>query len=198
MGCDIHAVVERKVTNRDEDGTPYSSRWVSAGDPDFGRNYELFAVLADVRNYDDIQPVSEPKGLPSFKGRHEEYGWLQWHDYDEKPSRLFEYHYEDNYEDAHSASWLSLAEIKAYDATQTVDDGRLVVGRGDGGAVTAVCRATTGAHEGPVGKRRIFTWPGEGDDKPTVWDRLIAYMENVRTFHDLSDEEVRLVFFFDN
>ncbi|OME55138.1 hypothetical protein [Paenibacillus odorifer] len=80
MGCDIHMYVEGKRTISGE------SKWVSGDyysvNPYFtdgedgeqkyriqpiydSRNYRLFAVLAGVRNYSDIEPIAESKGIPS-------------------------------------------------------------------------------------------------------------------------------------
>lgn len=182
MGCDIHAIVERLDTF--SDGTPFG--WLNAGDPGIGRNYEMFAALAGVRSYDYTPVICEPKGMPGEGGR-----------YRDVPCEEFLAYYQNWRDDAHSATWLTLAELKAYDTMQEVDDPRLVTGRDADGVVTSIARATTAAHYGVVGRRRIFTWPGE-DSGPTAWDRLIAYMENVRTFHNLTDEQVRLVAFFDN
>lgn len=58
MGCDIHCYIEYKPTGYD--------RWFSFGgriNP--GRNYALFAKMAGVRNYDEVIPVSQPKGFPN-------------------------------------------------------------------------------------------------------------------------------------
>ncbi len=170
MGCDIHAQIERK--------TKYG--WTSSGDPDIGRNYEMYAVLAGVRNYDDITPIAEPRGFPD--------------EYPEYPSQAMSAMREEMGADAHSLSWLTLAEIKAFDTTQEVDDGRLVTATADG-RPTEVCRSTTGAHMGAVGRRRILTWPGE--DEPKRWLSLIDRMERCK-WDGQSDDEIRLIFFFDN
>ena len=192
MGCDIHAIVERREY---VGGEPWG--WTNSGDPDIGRNYEIYAALAGVRNYDEIPVVAEPRGLPGgFQGKEPQYGWLRWEDRREMPCSVFEAYFEDWVNDAHAATWLTLAELKAYDTSVTVYDNRLITSRDEAGKVYSLCRATSGRHEGPVGPRRIFAWPGE--DGETPWDRLIAYMENVRAHHDLSDDEVRLVAFFDN
>ena len=78
MGCDIHLFLERK----NNDGSWYDANIYRRNDyktmnqeentePDFkrldfyyGRNYDLFAILAGVRNYGFIKPISQPKGLP--------------------------------------------------------------------------------------------------------------------------------------
>lgn len=56
MGCDIHVHTEVKI----------NGKWHHYSIPSVARMYELFAKLCGVRrNYDDeIQPISEPKGLP--------------------------------------------------------------------------------------------------------------------------------------
>lgn len=106
MGCDIHFYVEKK-----EDG-----KWVSAdkwtvdpwneGDPSYvdvkwedsfyhDRNYALFGVLARVRDR-SVTPIAKPRGLPEdvspeVEARSDYYGV-----------------------DGHSHSWLTLAELLAY------------------------------------------------------------------------------------
>src|SRR5581483_6649473 len=83
MGCDIHAFIERR--ERDANGRPAS--WVHVPAPvvpdepeneydffddgsrrpvpaDIGRKYDLFALLADVRNRGEIEPIAPPRGLP--------------------------------------------------------------------------------------------------------------------------------------
>ena len=88
MGCDIHVHVEYKnnlFTGYDADNKPqYESKWI-CGDyfhknPYFGsgedekewslvglcdsRNYAMFSVLANVRNYGKTEYIDEPRGLP--------------------------------------------------------------------------------------------------------------------------------------
>lgn len=112
MGCDIHVYTERKL----EDGTwwccdhfklnPYYKRnstypdereWVV--EPIFDdRHYELFATLAGVRNYNDITPIDEARGLPDDVSQKvkEESDWWGY--------------------DGHSRSWLYASEIFAHKA----------------------------------------------------------------------------------
>lgn len=57
MGCDIHCYIEYKPAGSDD--------WSDFGgriNP--GRNYDLFAKLAGIRNYDEIEPVAKPRGYP--------------------------------------------------------------------------------------------------------------------------------------
>jgi hypothetical protein len=119
MGCDIHLYVERKVDDKwvnadkwtpdpyydEEDGAnplhvDYDDRFYR------GRNYDLFGMLANVRNGhgfagcdtgDGFKPIATPRGLPadvSAEVRAESDRWDG---------------------DGHSHSWFTLAELKAYD-----------------------------------------------------------------------------------
>lgn len=102
MGTDIHAVFE--VRNP-------AGVWEAVGEPDETRNYRLFAALAGVRNGvgfagvdtgDAVAPVFPPRGLPDCASP-------------EYLDRVA-----DMGEDGHSHSWLTLAELLAYDWTQPV------------------------------------------------------------------------------
>lgn len=115
MGCDIHCYAERKnkdgkweiVGNKEkgEDG------WVNIDyEPYVNRNYNLFAILANVRNGtafagcktgEGFNPISNPKGVPSDAS--EEYASLseQWDS------------------NGHSHSYFTLRELLDYDWTQT-------------------------------------------------------------------------------
>jgi hypothetical protein len=83
MGCDIHIHAEVKrgeawekvgaifkndyydperPSKTDSDGYTWNPKYTD--EPYDGRNYRLFAILADVRNYDGWKPISSPRGLP--------------------------------------------------------------------------------------------------------------------------------------
>lgn len=104
MGCDIHMYVEKKVNDEwkpvkgpnpyygkydwEKEKTRYAN-WIYTG-----RNYDLFSLLADVRNDGNYKPISEPKGLPkdvsgTIKHESDKWGW-----------------------DAHSHSYFTLKELK--------------------------------------------------------------------------------------
>lgn len=74
------------------------------------RNYNLFAILADVRNYygEEFNPISMPKGYPEDMC-DELKGDLDWSNYDVRAGIL---------SDEHSASWLTLTELLDYDWNQ--------------------------------------------------------------------------------
>lgn len=166
MGCDIHAMKESRE----------NFWWKNEGEPDIDRDYELFAVLAGVRDRYGIEPVAEPKGVPE----------------DASTEYLALYEYEGA--DAHTPSYLSLAELKGYDQEMELDDGMHVSSRGPDGSILEVhgCCSREDCAE-RVGKRKLFG----------IWDRnplndLIAELEELRARRGLTDDDVRICFFFDN
>jgi hypothetical protein len=93
MGCDIHLVVEKRV----------SGEWKHVDDVDVyeGRNYNLFGILANVRNGtwgDSFKPISEPRGVPDSGYEGSAKGDVG----------------------DHSFSWFTLAELRSYDWTQKI------------------------------------------------------------------------------
>lgn len=108
MGTDIFAYVER----RSPDHT-----WRYAGDafPDNehprdrhcpfngAHSYSLFGFLADIRNYSNAPVIAQPRGLPAdvsseVRSKSESYGY--------------------------GKSWLTLAELQAFDYDETFTDQR--------------------------------------------------------------------------
>ncbi len=115
MGTDIHVYIEQKTIKNDN---PLMTEWISVdewiNDSYFeimevrkrywtDRNYLLFAILANVRNHYNIQPISLPKGLP-----------------DDVSPEVKNQSDEENY--AHTRSWLTLKELLEYDWQQTMAD----------------------------------------------------------------------------
>jgi len=111
MGCDIHTYVEikRNVNNIEKWTTAdyYKKNRYYTDYPEEekqyevvhiydDRNYGLFSILADVRNYSDNEPISQPKGLPE--------------------DCCDEIRKESDYDgiDGHSHSWFTLKELKDY------------------------------------------------------------------------------------
>lgn len=110
MGCDIHTYAEKKTpaasTYLEIDGTsaPAESAYVPLDFSPFDcRSYGMFGFLADVRNYSKVPPLAEQRGVPADSPEH---GY---------------YHQDSDY---HSASWLSVAELLAFDYDQTFEDRR--------------------------------------------------------------------------
>lgn len=95
MGCDIHSVAI------DQQGAPVdvAASWSDGCEPFGWRSYGVFGFLADVRNYSEVAPISEPRGYPEdFKG-----------DLDGAE---------------HSESWLSVAELESFDYDIALRDTR--------------------------------------------------------------------------
>lgn len=126
MGCDIHFYVEKKVDGKwvtadtwydDEDTPGYKSlyQWGPglkrlAGPLYSSRNYDLFAMLANVRNGSGFAgvdtgngfiPIHEPRGVPD----------------DACPEVVKANEYWDS--DGHSHSWATVKELMEYDWTRT-------------------------------------------------------------------------------
>lgn len=119
MGCDIHMHVEYKnykFIGYDGDNKPqYVKEWAcgdyfkinpyyttnnSAGEKLYSlvgfcndRNYELFSILADVRNYGGTDYISEPRGLPADVTKEVKEDADNWGD------------------DGHSHSYMTLKEL---------------------------------------------------------------------------------------
>lgn len=123
MGCDIHLFVERREDDQwvsadtwepipeteqeYEDGRVRRRTKVFYGE----RRYDLFAILADVRNGRGfagrdfgyrLRPIAKPRGLPDDTSQEVRDEADRWGD------------------DGHSHSWLTLAELLAFDWDQTV------------------------------------------------------------------------------
>ncbi|UOF77352.1 hypothetical protein [Caudoviricetes sp.] len=108
MGCDIHLYVERNEGGNWAQALPPAD-WCSnrlerttkeiksydQGKWFWDRHYELFAWLADVRNYHDQEPLADKRGLPEnvsapVKAESDDYGC-----------------------DGHSHTWFTVAELMA-------------------------------------------------------------------------------------
>lgn len=116
MGTDIHPVVQIRKDNQWQDVKhPVDDLPWNEQDKDLSfcglhnRNYQLFAILADVRNGhgfagivtgEPVKPISMPKGYPEDFIVDDDYHNKTWMGY-------------------HSQTWLTLAELLAFDWKQT-------------------------------------------------------------------------------
>ena len=127
MGCDIHLYVERRNSGgwiscdtweKDNDdnwlSVPYSKQFYNS------RNYDLFAILANVRNGygfagvntgDGFVPMAEPKGLPDDVTEEVREASDQWG------------------VDGHSHSYFTVADLMTYDWTRTTKKHGIVSAR---------------------------------------------------------------------
>jgi hypothetical protein len=196
VGCDIHYVWEVK-----RDG-----KWVEAPtQPELDRNYRLFSVLANVRNGygfagsdtgDRITPIAMPRGMPGDSTL--EANAKEWDC------------------DGHSHSWLTLAEMLAYDWDAPAGNGRGWLSaeqfrEWDGKSSP---ESWSGGVSGPgvthVGIEYMRKLIAEG--RPIAphtytqvsWPRTArsavgGYYDSIMSAKALGNpEDVRLVFFFDN
>jgi hypothetical protein len=187
MGCDIHFYVEVRKddqwisvddwTKDNDDGRKYG--YVDYRKAFYsGRNYDLFAILANVRNGygfagvdtgSGFIPIAMPKGLPV--------------DVSLEVKQCAEYWDADG-QDGHSHSWHTLADLLAYDWTQTSER------RGVIDIVTFQKWESWGRGEGkdPDG------WSGSvsGPDVQILSEEEARQrIEAVKTAHNASDWDVR-------
>jgi hypothetical protein len=104
MGCDIHIYAEKVV------GLEWEH--IPGLEPFNNCNYGTFGFLANVRNYSDVIPISNPRGIPS------------------DVSNLVKLEYEEWGIDAHSASWLTVDELLLFDYDKDMEDRRITVKTG--------------------------------------------------------------------
>ena len=80
------------------------------------------------------------------------------------------------------------------DLEQEFDDERLILQKDVDGNITETCRGTNGKHLGKVGRRKIFSlWPSSLE----TFKKILSDLEALKK-DNYTDEDVRLVFFFDN
>ena len=117
MGCDIHAVIERKKYSEKEieklnavRSSWEAKKWVIVGELDIPRNYGLFALLSNVRTYGyEIPRISHELTLdedgesPEIDLSHVTRGYIQ-----------------DYGTDGHSHSYISLKELENADFSNPV------------------------------------------------------------------------------
>lgn len=197
MGCDIHMYVEYKRKNKSvwENGDYFTKGGTWAEEDGYerkelhgSRNYTLFTTLAGVRDYGEGSPmVAEPKGLPEDVT-----------DYVKQES-------DEDGCDGHTHSWLTLKELKDFQATEPrinysgmISPEQAKALDEEGKRPNSWCQWTN--HEDYV--RREWT-----ENNPTLVP-LIEKLER-RAFELLQsdwdekydpahDQDIRIVFWFDN
>ena len=153
MGCDIHAFAEKQA----------GERWIRVRgiSPFDWRSYGLFGFLADIRNYSAVPPIAPRRELPRDVSEAVQDEYERWSG------------------DAHSATWLSVAELLVFDYDQEFEDRRYTRQEGpnffNGGAT---CE------------------PGQG--KKTTYREFLgpAFFKDLDKLKEAGAE--RVVFWFDN
>lgn len=227
MGCDIHTIAETKKAGKweacgkifpyeyydpkkpskvDDDGYEWNPQLTVH--PYSGRNYDLFSILADVRNGygcagvdtgNGYIPIADPKGIPT----------------DAAPeTKEFLNSYEG---DGHSHSYFTLAELLAYDWDQTTKK------RGVIAYSTYLTLKDTGESpqmwSGGIAGPNIVTYPmneipedvesriAGGEEVYIRYEWATSYRDQCRYFMENTipallklgePDNVRILFFFDN
>lgn len=186
MGCDIHLYVEKKT----------KGKWQHiAGNFYDSRNYETFAILADVRNGNGIKPISPPKGLPidvSKAVRQESDNWGR---------------------DGHSHSYLTMQELSGFDWKQVVYIGGIVdeqdyhLFKKTGHPPQSWCQGVSGPNIEVVTPEEMEKPNTNGKDRfcrirwPMVYNDEVdsGFVEMLEELKEMGKpDEVRIVFWFDN
>ena len=217
MGCDIHLYVEKKTADKRWVAIDGPNRWFGKYEDDketrldwlyYDRNYDLFAILADVRNGygvagidtgDGFIPIAEPKGLPK----------------DVSPDVK---EISDDWDvDGHSHSWFTLSELLAYNWEQTTKHRGWVNVEGfkeylRGGRPTSWYSGIGGGgvtHISPAMMQERIDNNGDTDGCYCQVEWEVAYYEATKDFceetipklKELSEGDynsIRIVFWFDN
>jgi len=214
MGCDIHIHIEYKDKKSDKWKQYYwydnykdksgKIDWNKVFDDDLhiGRDYDLFGLLADVRNYDDIPSICLPRGLPD----------------DVSDSVYLEYKEWDC--DGHSHSYYTLSELKDYPWEKKYKKEGLVSKKSYeeyicSGRIREYCRNAFGNIKilSEEEMKEIAFRNDKDDCDGNIYCRLVWYetmevrfsyfyndfLNKIRElFPNHSDDELRLVFWFDN
>lgn len=231
MGCDIHSFAEIKIKGwhllRDEFENPWfdpSAKDDFAGKrkhihPIDNRNYDAFAILANVRNGsgfagvdtgDGFKVISEPKGLPN--------------DMSHALKSISEDEDSDFYLGDHSFSWLTLQELLDFDwSLDTIQRGvvgvdRFIAALENNGVPTSYSGGVFGPKITHVPfdemKQRIDTndfengrdnyytqleWPESyKDSSGELWSATIPRLQEIAEHKHLTHDEIRMVFGFDS
>jgi len=214
MGCDIHLQVEQRINGRwgeafpnvpcsgshSEDYPLKSCYWCKGSGYEStysGRNYDLFAILADVRNYSEIAPIASPRGVPvdashSYLEKVREWGC-----------------------DGHSHSYFTLKELLDFNWEKSINKTALVAleeykrVKKENDTPKCCCRWVSGPVINQEQADAIiangslptdwthveYSWEESPRDLCRgFWDHFLPSLKEL----DPNPENIRIVFFFDN
>ncbi len=203
MGCDIQIFAEakNKETGKWEkvedqfslDEYDKKRLGKDKGDSPFdNRNYSVFAFLADVRNYDCCEPLSQPKGLPddseylnSPSPYEDGYNFFSGKPIPEGEWQTIRKDIEED--DYHSRSHLYLKELLDFDYDKTFWNRRItrITYREDGSVA-----GSNGACLAEEGEGEIVSY------RKNLGDWFFVHLEELKQIGE--PENVRIVFWFDN
>lgn len=188
MGCDIHIYTEVKRENKWVHADYFRrNRYKNEQDKEEftvceiyqGRNYRLFSVLANVRNYEKLNKyISEPKGLPDNCSTFVKTLSDEWDT------------------DGHSHSFLTLKELKDYKFV--LESGLLYPNQVEdlekGILPNSWCRWSSDA-ENMIYKE----WKRPCEILKPIIDKMKDILiEEFWVYKESDDENIRVVFWFDN
>lgn len=203
MGCDIHVFTEEKLNYGNKKGEWFNcdhyKKNIYFGTDEYeqeyqvipiydNRNYTLFSILANIRNYGNNEPISEPKGLPQdcckeIREENERWGC-----------------------DGHSHSYFTLKELIDWKNTHPYETHQGFVSGKEAALLDKEgkfpeCYWQGGNIEGQVWKK----WTEPNTSLDILIDALKQRTKEV--FHIYSDDDsqiyekaddIRIVFWFDN
>lgn len=126
MGCDIHTFVEvqkdgqwsrsdAEIFNLDDVSAKYHQK-THTDSPFDWRSYGMFGFLANVRNYSEIPPLSDPRGVPenctAAKEDVDDWDYHSWTWFDLK--ELIDFDYERTFEDTRGCGAGELGETISF------------------------------------------------------------------------------------
>lgn len=168
MGCDIHGFVEVKI----------KGKWHATKQIPTVQSYDIFAILAGVRNHLNAVPISEPRGIP------------------EDASEAVKQDAQDWEGEGHNHSWLSSEDFEKYDWNQQFHDDRIsVIDKKTGKELYKAVYTREQDYTNPkhVIKHLVRT-PKEILNGSQEWKDLIEELK----LGDSQFEDARIVFWFDN
>jgi hypothetical protein len=220
MGCDIHCYAEKLINGEWKQITGFKSnyydknssyfndeRYLNSPHPYDGRNYSLFAFLADVRNefgFARIEPISPPRGLPEDLSKeilNEASGWKS---------------------DGHSYSWLLLNELISHDYNIVTTHQGWVTPKGfeeymKYGAPSGWCTTVSRGSVECISNNEMQKYVEIGDKelyknrdlytkiefKLSLYEQISSFINNTipnlkKRSEDKDYNDIRIVFWFDN
>ena len=170
MGCDIHGFLEIRQKS-----------WICLKEIPKIRCYDIFGILAGVRNYINAKPISAPKGIPEDASEEALEKINMWVFY------------------GHSYSWLDWHEIKSYNWNQKFKDRKLSkIDKKTGKELSKALyfRGITGETEKGNYKYRFLERTAENIAEKCGWKEFFVEMKKLAM--EYGEHNVRIIFWFDN
>jgi hypothetical protein len=174
------------------------------------RNYTLFAYLAGVRNYQDVTPISEPKGAAKHEQQDGEWVHVEG-DFCPSDASSEAKKFMDSYSvDGHSHSWLTLAELEAWGVDEEIEFNGWVndktywklveAGYERGGTVGPAAYYYERVDDDGYFKatNQVFWRGSKSDMLGQEFRNMIQIFRQLKEEKDISSDDIRVLFFFDN